>query len=608
VKACDTSVPSRPLVAVKRILPHLCEDEQYTTMFLDESRVLARLDHPNVIRAFEIGELEGQPYIALEFIDGQDARTLFNQTHGGPERVPIAVACFIVASVCQGLHHAHEQTDGEGRELGIVHRDVSLQNILLSYGGDVKLTDFGIAVSSLNIARTEVGIVKGKFGYMSPEQIKGAPLDRRSDVFGAGICLYELLTGERLFTGDNDYKAIEKVRNVEIAPPSVRNRSIPTDLERIVMKALAKQPRDRHQSAAELGRELVAFTAAAGGRTGPEELGRYLREVFAEEYESEQERVTPIGSEPPPGEGDLTGDPDALDEDRPRGATADAHDAWLRAADEVPLRATAAASLGALEVTTGLSAFDHLDPVSALGFASEADSESRSLPPPAPLPPLTAAAGPRSRKPNTLPPEGLLAAPAGPSPKVLSVPPIVPHPDSIPGNLYASDVFGEASSDLEQARHAAVPEPRPLTMDWDEHEPTTINRGFDHVQAPPDTFMPDDEVTRVRSDEHPRVGPANQSGAFPPSLDLPPSSLRPSYSPPGAAARPTGAHPTAVEGHRHGGRRARADRAGALLGPQPWHGHVAAHHGATRRHRDRKRDADRRDLEPVRAVGPGLHE
>ncbi|HKU37394.1 MAG TPA: serine/threonine-protein kinase, partial [Polyangiales bacterium] len=190
VKACDTSLPSRPLVAVKRILPHLCEDEQYKTMFLDESRVLTQLDHPNIIHAFEIGEVEGQPYIALDYVDGQDARTLFHRTRGDESRIPIAIACYIIACVCDGLHHAHEQRDERGQPLGLVHRDVSLQNLLLSYAGDVKITDFGIAVSSQNEARTAVGIVKGKFGYMSPEQIRGAALDRRSDVFGAGICLY----------------------------------------------------------------------------------------------------------------------------------------------------------------------------------------------------------------------------------------------------------------------------------------------------------------------------------------------------------------------------------------------------------------------------------
>ena len=186
---------------------------------------------------------------------------VFHRGRRNEQPTPIPLACFIIAEVCAALHYAHERRDARGELLGLVHRDVSLQNVLISYEGAVKLTDFGIAMSAENRARTEVGIVKGKFGYMSPEQIRGELMDRRSDVFATGICLYELLTGERLFSGDSDYAAVEKVRNVSVEPPSRKNRAIPSSLEVIVMKALAKHPRDRFQTAGDFRRALLEFMA-----------------------------------------------------------------------------------------------------------------------------------------------------------------------------------------------------------------------------------------------------------------------------------------------------------------------------------------------------------
>ncbi|HMI94858.1 MAG TPA: serine/threonine-protein kinase, partial [Polyangiales bacterium] len=283
LKARDLGQSGSPIVAVKRILPHLIDDRQFVTMFKDESRVLAQLTHANIIRTLAVGEVEETPFIALEYIFGPDARNVFHRSRRNEQPIPLAIGCYIIAEVCAGLDHAHEQTDGEGNLLGVVHRDVSLQNVLLSYEGDVKLTDFGIAMSAKNVARTEVGVVKGKFGYMSPEQIRGEPMDRRSDVFATGICLYELLTSERLFSGDSDYAAVERVRNVVIEPPSRWNRMIPSSLEAIVMKALAKHQRDRFQSAAELRRALLSFMSESGNECSARVLSQYLRAEFAED-------------------------------------------------------------------------------------------------------------------------------------------------------------------------------------------------------------------------------------------------------------------------------------------------------------------------------------
>ena len=341
LKARDITRPASSVIAVKRILPHLTEDKQYVTMFLDESRVLAQLEHDNIIHTLEVGQVGDTPFIALEYVWGQDARMLFHRVRRSEQTIPIGVACYIVTQVCAALHHAHEAQDAYGNSLGLVHRDVSLQNILLSYDGAVKLTDFGIAMSAENIARTEVGVVKGKFGYMSPEQIRGEPMDRRSDVFATGICLYELLTGERLFSGESDYAAVEKVRNVTVEPPSRLNREIPSALEQIVMRALSKHPRDRYQTAADLRRALLAFMAESRGECSAKDLSEYMRSVFADE----------IAKQP---------SPDALGADGrlPRDAA------------------------------TGLAAFDNLDPISALSSASAVHPApgaiAPSVPPPVP--------------------------------------------------------------------------------------------------------------------------------------------------------------------------------------------------------------------------------
>ena len=449
VKARDTSLPHEQLVAIKRILPHLCDDQQYRAMFMDESRVLAQLQHPSVIEAFEIGEIDDTPYIALEYIHGQDARALFHEARRAEQRIPIAIACYVIARVCEGLHHAHEQTDANGQLLGIVHRDVSLQNILLSYNGDVKLTDFGIAVSAENVARTDLGVVKGKYGYMSPEQIKSGPLDRRSDVFAVGICLYELLTSERLFSGENDYKAVERVRNVEFEPPSALNRQIPSRLERIVMKALAKHPRDRYPSTNDLRRALQAFMAEANEFVSSDDLGAYMRDTFTNELASEAAFALPPSD-----------------------------------------RVTAAKPIA--EVTTGLHAFDGLAPVGAIDVA----------PTPVPPPEEITVVGPQAHLESydadafDLQTRGALRhgvrSTGRPTP---SVPPIVPRANSIPAS---------AAGRMSAASLLDVGPPvQPFNMDWDEHEPTTISQGYQ--DAPQAALRGIEDSRPPHTDESARV-------------------------------------------------------------------------------------------------------
>jgi hypothetical protein len=205
--------------------------------------------------------------------------------------MPVSQACFVVMKLCEGLDYAHNKRDQSGRELSLVHRDVSPQNVLVSFEGEVKIIDFGIAKAAGKGSKTQAGILKGKFGYMSPEQVRGLPVDRRSDVFSCGIVLYELLTGERLFVGESDFSTLEKVRNVEILPPSTYNRKIPDELERIVLKALAKDVEDRYQNAIDLHDELQAFVYTAGEFYSRKDLAGWMKKTFGREIEEETAKL-----------------------------------------------------------------------------------------------------------------------------------------------------------------------------------------------------------------------------------------------------------------------------------------------------------------------------
>jgi serine/threonine protein kinase len=215
------------LVALKRILPSIAEDQEFIAMFVDEAKLAVQLTHPNIAQIFELGKVGDSYFIALEYVAGKDMRAIFERVKKRSEPIMVPMACYMVMKLCEGLDYAHNKKDAAGRSLELVHRDVSPQNILISYDGDVKLIDFGIAKAASKSSKTQAGILKGKFGYMSPEQVRGLQVDRRSDVFAVGICLYELLTNERLFVGESDFSTLEKVRNVEIMPPTTYNQAHP---------------------------------------------------------------------------------------------------------------------------------------------------------------------------------------------------------------------------------------------------------------------------------------------------------------------------------------------------------------------------------------------
>ncbi len=274
---------SGEICAVKRILPEVAEDEEFVRMFRDEARLARVLEHPNIARILDLGRVEGTYFLALQFVDGHDLRTLFDHQARKREPVPLEFLVHVLIKVCEGLEYAHQKKDQNGRSLNLVHRDVSPQNILVGFDGDVKLIDFGIAKSSMKLSKTQVGTIKGKYAYMSPEQVRGLPLDHRSDLFSLGICAWELSTLHRLFASDNEMLIMERVKDAELSPPRRIQPTLPVEIDRIVMRALSRDVDERYGSAADLKADLQAFAYAADLKWGREDVATYMRQTFASE-------------------------------------------------------------------------------------------------------------------------------------------------------------------------------------------------------------------------------------------------------------------------------------------------------------------------------------
>ena len=279
------------IVAIKKILAHVAEDSDFITMFKDEAKITVLLQHANIGQVYELGKIDEAYFIAMEYVPGKDVKTIWKHQRRQKRPVPINLACYIVQNICEGLDYAHRKKDNYGVGLNIVHRDVSPQNVLVSWEGEVKVIDFGIAKAAGKASKTQAGILKGKFGYMAPEQVRGTPIDQRADVFAIGVVLYELLTGQRAFKAESDFSLLEMVRNVELTPPTIVNKNIPDDLEKIVFKALAKDPEDRYQWASELSEALQRFMLLTDKPANRMDMGKYLRENFTVDYDRERLRM-----------------------------------------------------------------------------------------------------------------------------------------------------------------------------------------------------------------------------------------------------------------------------------------------------------------------------
>lgn len=302
-------------VVIKRILPSMAEDADFTRMFLDEARICVQLNHPNIVQISDLGMHEGSYFIAMEYVPGKDLRSLMEHRQASQQPMPIPEAVFIATRLCDGLDYAHRSTGVDGQPLGLIHRDVSPQNVLISYTGDIKLIDFGIAKAATNSQRTQAGFLKGKIGYMSPEQIVGSDVDHRADLFAVGIILFEMLTGQRLFTGPTDFAVLAKIREAEV--PSLRelNPAISPALEAVVLKALQANPDDRYQWCSELEDDLQRFLLNPDGTLyTSKNLSASLKEAFQEDVEREAERAKRFAAAKPPTEDELVEEDDDDDE------------------------------------------------------------------------------------------------------------------------------------------------------------------------------------------------------------------------------------------------------------------------------------------------------
>ncbi len=275
------------ILAIKCMRPNLAKEARFVEMFVREGKLAVMLEHDAIVRTHEIGRVDGRYFISMEYIGGKDLTQVLRKCQETGQRIPVPHACYIAMRMSEGLHYAHIAQDN-GRPLNVVNRDVSPSNVRLSYEGEVKLLDFGIAQGLLKFT-SEIGVLKGKFSYMSPEQIRGMPVDARTDVFSTGIILHEMLTTEKLFRGDTEFALMEKVRKADVPPPSKLNRRVPEALDKIVLRALARDVSDRYQTAEELANDLKAFVAQY--KFQQRELEEFIRGMFRSDFEKESAEI-----------------------------------------------------------------------------------------------------------------------------------------------------------------------------------------------------------------------------------------------------------------------------------------------------------------------------
>ncbi len=252
----------RRILAIKRILPHLAANQDFVTMFIDEAKLAAQLSHPNIGHIYDLGKLEDSYFIAMEYVDGKDLRAILKAIDQKEARMPFRVAAYVTQKLCSALSYAHSAKDMDGKRMDLVHRDVSPQNIIISTTGEVKLVDFGIAKAASKASHTQTGALKGKLLYMSPEQAWGKTIDLRADIFALGVVMWEMLTGRKLFYGDSEMSILEKVREAVVESPRSIREDIPEELERIVLKALEKDPSKRYRDCQAMQADIERFCYA----------------------------------------------------------------------------------------------------------------------------------------------------------------------------------------------------------------------------------------------------------------------------------------------------------------------------------------------------------
>jgi serine/threonine protein kinase len=282
------------LVVVKQILPRLAEDAEFIARFFQEARLAATLDHPNIAAVYDVDEADGAYFYAMEYVRGRDLQKVIWRARRRERPLSFDEIVTIVVGLCAGLHHAHVRTDPQGRPLGIVHRDVSPSNVLISFEGAVKLTDFGVAKARTGMVTTAAGTLRGKIAYMSPEQCNGEALDRRSDVYAVGVLLWELITGQRLHTADNEIALLREIADHDAPSPCSQRPDCPPELERIAARALARSPVQRYASAEALAVDLEQLARRSKLSVSSRVLADLMSELFAgEQAADEQTRRAP---------------------------------------------------------------------------------------------------------------------------------------------------------------------------------------------------------------------------------------------------------------------------------------------------------------------------
>ncbi len=339
-------------VVLKRVHKHRATDIKFVHMFLDEARLASQLQHPNIAQVFDTGKLGDTYFFTMEYVHGETVRELLHRSYDVQRPIPIGCTLTIIAGAAAALQHAHDRVGHDGLPLGIVHRDVSPSNLIVSYEGNVKIVDFGVAKAAHRSVETQSGTVKGKMGYMAPEQCRGGAVDRRCDLFSLGIVMWELLVGERLFKRATDFESMEAVVSEPTPPPSSLRPEVPPTLDAVVLKLLAKAARDRYQTADEVLEALEAVATSTGNQISVAGVRRYLRDLFGQPQEpwielrrgAEKEEAVTVTGAP------INGRPDMLelegDElDRLRDLSAVVR-------DSMPIRVPVAAIAAAKEPTS----------------------------------------------------------------------------------------------------------------------------------------------------------------------------------------------------------------------------------------------------------------
>ena len=285
------------LIAIKKILPHLATEEELVRSFIDEAKLAALLHHQNIVQIYDFGSLGESYFIAMEYLLGKDCRIIKSKAKEKNLPIELQNAIFIVSRICSGLNYAHKLKDFQGKPLNIIHRDISPQNIIITYEGDVKIVDFGIAKAANQASMTQFGMIKGKVAYMSPEQAAGKTIDQRSDIFACGILLYELVTGKRMFSGDTMH-ILANVRDAEFTKPEEAKKDLPEKLLKVLYKALEKEADQRYQTCGDMLTDLEECACRLDVHPTAHGFSRYMKTLFAEEIAAEElhlQKITKMG-------------------------------------------------------------------------------------------------------------------------------------------------------------------------------------------------------------------------------------------------------------------------------------------------------------------------